>query len=270
MNSPIESEMRKADADELTDDATPVPAPPTKLSVGQILRELGPLGPLVVAASFVPFLGFLTLTAVCTSTDVPVWLKSHPNLGVPLYIVFFWFAGICCLPTYAYSVLGGWAFGLWLGTAATTVAYLGACIIAFFLAKKLAGNRVEPLLAHYPKLAAVHRALRDASFGKTLFVIGLLRISPASPFAITNIVLGAGGVRFGAFVLGSMLGVLPRTFAVVYLASGLTSLDFDLEDGNKRLFFIIGAIATFLVIMILSKWAQRELDRQLSHGATRI
>jgi uncharacterized membrane protein YdjX (TVP38/TMEM64 family) len=262
MNSPIETEMRKADADELEEDPNPQ-APAEKLSFGQILRELGPLGPLVLAASIVPLFGFITLTAICTSTNLPAWLKAHPYDGVPLYIVFFWIAGICCLPTYAYSILGGWAFGLVLGTAATTIAYMGACIFAFLLARKLAGNRVEPLLAHYPKLAAVHRALRDASFAKTLFVIGLLRISPASPFAITNIVLGAGGVRFFAFVLGSMLGVLPRTFAVVYVASQLTSLNFDLEDKNKWLFFIIGAIATFAVIMILSRWAQRELDRQL-------
>lgn len=266
MNSPIETEMRKADADEL--DEAPVPAVhAAKPTFSQIMRDLGPLGPLVVAASFVPFIGFVTLTAVCTSTDIPMWLKAHPNLGVPLYIVFFWIVGICCLPTYAYSVLGGWAFGLVLGTVATTIAYMGACIIAFLLARKLAGDRVEPLLAHYPKLAAVHRALRDASFLKTLFVIGLLRISPASPFAITNIVLGGCGVRFLAFVLGSMLGVLPRTIAVVYVASRLTALTFTFDDRNKWIFTIAGIVATVLVIMLLSKWAQRELDRQLKRGA---
>lgn len=267
MNSPIETEMRKADADEIEDDPNAPAWAPEKPTFGQIMKELGPLGPLVIAAGFVPFIGFVTLTAVCTSTGLPAWLKAHPYEGVPLYIVFFWIAGICCMPTYAYSVLGGWAFGLWLGTAATAVAYMGACIFAFLIAKKVAGNRVEPLLARYPKLAAVHRALRDASFAKTLFVIGLLRISPASPFAMTNIVLGAGGVRFIAFILGSMLGVLPRTFAVVYVASQLTTLNFDMEDKNKWLFFIVGAAATFAVIVILSKWAQRELDRQIKAGA---
>jgi uncharacterized membrane protein YdjX (TVP38/TMEM64 family) len=266
MNSPIETEMRKADADELYDDPAVSAFVPKKPTAGQIMKDLGPLGPLVIAAGFVPLLGFITLTAVCTSTGLPAWLKAHPYEGVPLYILFFWIAGICCLPTYAYSVLGGWAFGLVLGTVATTIAYLGACIFAFVLARKLAGERVEPLLAHYPKLAAVHRAVRDASFGKTLFVIGLLRISPASPFAMTNIVLGAGGVRFFAFVLGSMIGVLPRTFAVVYVASRLTALSFEFDDANKWIFTVAGIIATVLVVLILSRWAQRELDRQIRSG----
>lgn len=267
MNSPIETEMRKADADEFEDDRNAPALPPEKPTVGQIMKDLGPLGPLVIAAGFVPFLGFLTLTAVCTSTGLPAWLKAHPYEGVPLYIAFFWVAGICCLPTYAYSVLGGWAFGLVLGTIATTIAYMGACMISFMLARRLAGDRVEPLLAHYPKLAAVHRAIRDASFGKTLFVVGLLRISPASPFAMTNIVLGAGGVRFIAFVLGSMLGVLPRTFAVVYVASRLSTLDFKFDDKSGWIFTVTGIVATVLVVVILSKWAQRELDRQIKAGA---
>ncbi len=262
MNSPIESEMRSADADELEDVPTG-PVPPTRLTIREIVRDLGPLGPLVVAASTVPFAGLIALTTVCASTSLPDWLRANPELGAVLYIVFFWIAGICCLPTYAYSVLGGWAFGLTRGTIATTIAYMGASIVAFLLARKLAGHRVEPLLAHYPKLAAVHRALRDASFPKTLFVIGLLRISPASPFAITNIVLGAGGVRFVAFVIGSALGVLPRTVAVVYVASRLTSLTFSFDDKNKWFFTAAGIIATVLVIMVLSKWAQKELDRQL-------
>lgn len=257
---------------EILDYASPAQKVPPKSrpTIRQILRDLGPLGPLVVMASIVPFFGFLALTALCTSTDIPAWLKSHPNLGVPAYIVFFWVVGICCLPTYAYSVLGGWAFGLTLGVAATTIAYMGACINAFLIARKLAGNRVEPLLAHYPKLAAVHRALRDASFVKTLFIIGLLRISPASPFAITNIVLGAGGVRFVAFVLGSALGVLPRTIAVVYVASRLTSLSFSIEDTNKWIFAIAGFVATVIVIMVLSKWAQKELDRQLKSAPATV
>lgn len=229
-------------------------------------RALGPLGPLLLASTVLPPLGFAALTAVCASTELPQWMHAHPYYSAPLYVIFFWFAGICTLPTYAYSVLGGWAFGLWMGTAATAVAYLGACVIAFFLAKQLAGDRVEPVLAHYPKLAAVHRALRDASFAKTLFVIGLLRISPASPFAITNIVLGAGGVRFVPFVLGSMFGVLPRTFAVVYVASQLTSLNFEMEDKNKWIFFAAGVFATFAVVFVLSRLAQHELDRQLKNA----
>lgn len=268
MNSPIETEMRKADADELEDGPVAPVAEVAKPSLGQIMKDLGPLGPLVLMASVVPLFGFLSLTAICTSTSLPAWLKAHPYEGVPLYIVFFWIAGICCLPTYAYSILGGWAFGLWKGTAATTVAYMGACLIAFLIARKLAGNRVEPVLAHYPKLAAVHRALREASFAKSLFVIGLLRISPASPFAITNIVLGAANVRPLAFVLGSMLGVLPRTFAVVYVASRLSTLDFKFDDKSGWIFTVAGMIATVLVVMILSKWAQRELDRHIkSQGA---
>ncbi|MCW2957040.1 MAG: associated Golgi protein [Thermoleophilia bacterium] len=228
-------------------------------TIRDTLRRLGPAAPLAIAVTVLPPIGSLILIAVATTTQLAPWMRANPSVAMPLYIVAFWALGICCLPTYAYSVLGAYAFGFWGGTFTALAAYVGACAFAFAIARALARDRVVPLVERYPKLAAVRHVLADASFARSLFVIALLRISPASPFAITNVVLGASGVRWPAFAFGTFIGVVPRTVAVVWITSRAGSLSFDAGEGWWL--FAIGAIATVVAVAVIARLARNELDR---------
>lgn len=248
----------------------PAPSPLTPLpegegdrnalpSIGDTLRRLGPAAPLAIAVTVLPPIGSIVLIAVATTTNLGHWMRANPSMSMPLYVVAFWVLGICCLPTYAYSVLGAYAFGFWGGTAAAMLAYVGACAIAFAIARAIARDRVVPLVERYPKLAAVRHVLAEASFGRSLFVIALLRISPASPFAISNVILGASGVRWPAFALGTFIGVVPRTVAVVWIASRASSLSF--EAGEGWWLFAVGVIATVIAVGVIGRLAHNELER---------
>jgi uncharacterized membrane protein YdjX (TVP38/TMEM64 family) len=120
---------------------------------------------------------------------------------------------------------------------------------------------VLPLIEERPLQAAVRRAVVDASLVRGTLLIALLRISPASPFAITNAVLAAGGVGWFQYVVGSAMGVLPRTIVVVYFASTMQTLSFDARDGWWML--TLGIVATVIVVGIIGRLARKELDRQL-------
>ena len=86
--------------------------------------------------------------------------------------------------------------GFWPALVGTTLAYTGASAGAFAIARWIGRERVTPLVEEHPYLSAVRHAVVDASLVRATLIIGLLRISPASPFAITNVVLGAGGIRW--------------------------------------------------------------------------
>ena len=228
------------------------------------IRRLGPAAPLAIAVTILPPIGLSILITIASTTPLAATMQAHPYTAFPIYVVAFWVLGLCTLPTYAYSVLGGYVFGFWGGLIATCLAYAGAMCGAFAISRRIARDRVLPLIEERPTLAAVRRAVVDAGIVRGTLLIALLRISPASPFAITNAVLGAGGVGWTQYVIGSALGVLPRTAVVVYFAARLETLDFTSRDGWWMV--TLGILATVIVILIIGRLAKRELDRQLKIG----
>ena len=224
-------------------------------------KRLGPAAPMAIAVAVLPPIGTSVLITIVSTTHFAATMRAHPYTALPIYTVAFWLLGICFLPTYVYSILGGWAFGFWPGFVAASLAYAGAMTISFILARRFAAKRVLPLIEEHPLLNAVRHAVVDASPIRASLLIALLRISPASPFAITNAVFGAAGVKWGPYLAGSALGVLPRTLVVVYVASKLETLSFNTSEGWWML--CVGIIATVIAVGVIGTLARRELDRQL-------
>jgi uncharacterized membrane protein YdjX (TVP38/TMEM64 family) len=110
--------------------------------------------------------------------------------------------------TVAAGVLFGSISGLLLTVTGTALAAAGA----FWLARLL-GGRIAERYARRPLVAWV-RARLDRS---GLLAMVSLRLIPAVPFSVLNYASGVSGVRFPPFVLGTVLGVLPGTVAVVVL-----------------------------------------------------
>jgi uncharacterized membrane protein YdjX (TVP38/TMEM64 family) len=94
---------------------------------------------------------------------------------------------------------------------------IGATII-FLVARSACGEslirRAGPLAC---KLAAGFRA--DA-FSYLLF----LRLVPAFPFFLVNLAPALVGVKLSTFVLATLIGVIPATFAFAFFGSGLDSV----------------------------------------------
>ncbi len=125
--------------------------------------RLGRLGPAAAATAFLPPIGCLILLG--TMNQSAPWLQSHGALGVLLFVVAFSvFGGLALLPTYAPSVLGGWAFGMAVGLAATLAGFVGAAAIGFAIARRLSGDRLVQVLDEYPRGQALHRALLSGSW----------------------------------------------------------------------------------------------------------
>jgi uncharacterized membrane protein YdjX (TVP38/TMEM64 family) len=110
------------------------------------------------------------------------------------------------------TVTGGFLFGVPLGAAASAVgATLGATVI-FLLARGAIG---EPLLRRLgPKAARLACGFRAQAFSYLLF----LRLIPAFPFFLVNLVPALAGVRLLPFVAATAIGVVPA--AVVYALAG--------------------------------------------------
>lgn len=120
------------------------------------------------------------------------------------------------LPASVMTITGGLAFGPWWGTwAALTGATVRACS-EFLVARLLGRQAVERLLRG--KLAAWDAKLAANGFTAVL----LIRLVPNLPFDMQNYGLGFSRVRFSAYASATMLGMIPGSFAYVYLGYSLT------------------------------------------------
>ncbi len=241
----------------------PAANPPTQPPSGSGLwQRLGVVGPMAVAAMIFPALGgFLLLGSL---SIVGNWMRENLVLGLVIYILgFVIMAGLALLPTYAQALLAGWAFGITLGLPAALLGFTGASILAMLIARATASDRLAQVIESQPKWQAVYQALLGRSWWRTLLLVTLMRLPPNSPFALTNLVLSSARVPTGVYVLGTLIGMTPRTALAVTLGAGLTQLDFN--QPLPTLWLVVGFAVSLTVVLILGSIAQRAL-RSITAG----
>lgn len=217
------------------------------------VRRLGPVGVLALIAATLPAIGGFAV--VGTMGKTAPWLEAHTPESFAVYIaVVAVMAGLALLPTYAQSIVAGAAFGVVRGTGAALAAIVGGAVIGFAIARRASGDRVTQLIAEQPKWNAVYKALLGGGFGRTLGIVTLLRVPPNSPFAITNLVLASTGVSWPIYLIGTLVGIAPRTAAAVFVGAGI------MGEGSLAL-RIIGIAVTVVVVVLIGVIAQRAVAR---------
>jgi uncharacterized membrane protein YdjX (TVP38/TMEM64 family) len=147
------------------------------------------------------------------------FVTQHRLLAVLAYIALYIVAIALSVPGGVFlTVAGGFLFGLAVGaTAAVIGATIGATII-FLIARSALG---EPLLRRAgPRLAQLAQGFRDDAFSYLLF----LRLVPAFPFFLVNLVPAFAGVRLLPFVAATALGVIPGALVFAFAGIGLDSV----------------------------------------------
>jgi uncharacterized membrane protein YdjX (TVP38/TMEM64 family) len=142
----------------------------------------------------------------------------------------------------------GWVFGFATGTGVSVAGYVGGALIGWSFSRLVAGDSVRTLIDRQPRWAVVRTALVDARPARTALLVALLRFPPNSPFAFTNLVLAATGVRFVPMIVGSIAGMLPRTAVACWVgAQGAATGAKDLAELMKQQ----GATAVMVGIALL-------------------
>ena len=120
------------------------------------------------------------------------------------------------LPASLMTAVGGAAFGKgWGFLAALSGATSRACT-QFLVARLLGRDAVSRLLKG--QVAQLDQRIGERGFKAVL----LIRLIPNLPFDVQNYGLGFSKVRFGPYVLATFLGIIPGSFAFVYLGYSLT------------------------------------------------
>jgi uncharacterized membrane protein YdjX (TVP38/TMEM64 family) len=239
----------------------PVPAPPPPAGFRHWFKRFGTAAILAAGGVALPSAGALllgTLTVTGTMKEMALWLRQHGALGAAVSVLAYWpLGGLAFVPSWAFSGLAGWTFGAWPGSCLALVGLTGASILGYLLARLVARDQLMQELRRHPKWDAVAQAMLGRGFWRTTGIITLIRIPSSSPFALTNFMLACVNAPLGPYLLGTAVGLLPRSAAVAIVFAGASEFRFEEPGGYFGL--VITAIMAIVIIAILGRIAQSAL-----------
>ena len=188
-----------------------------------LIKRLWPLLLLLGAAGLILAMGwhrYLTLEHLAANREsLRALIEGHMVMALAVFVALYAATIALSLPGGAVlTIAGGFLFG-WLvgGIAAILAATLGATVV-YLVAKS---TLREFLVARAgPRLRRFAEGFREDAFNYLLF----LRLVPIFPFWLVNLAPGLLGVPFTTYVVTTLLGIIPGTFAFALAGNGLDSV----------------------------------------------
>ena len=188
--------------------------------------------------------GYVLESGLLSELLSEAWIDEQVRgKGVPGEILFVVVGGALtalAVPRHIVSFLGGYAFGLCLGTGLALLATEIGCVLDFFYARFVG----RPLLARRfgARVRRIDEFLSANPFAMTL----LIRLLPVGNNCATSLCAGVASVPARPFLLGSFVGYLPQTLVFALAGSGI-EVGGRLRIALAILFFVVsGAIGIWL------------------------
>jgi uncharacterized membrane protein YdjX (TVP38/TMEM64 family) len=186
-------------------------------------KRLWPLLLLLAATGFAFAMGWhrlLSLQRLVESRDaLRASIEGRTVLAILAFMAVYAATVALSLPGAAVlTVTGGFLFGWFWGGVASMVAATVGAVIVFLIARSALG---EPLAARAgPWLSKLRQGFQEDGFSYLLF----LRLVPIFPFWLVNLAPALLGVGLGTYVLATVFGIIPGSFAYSIAGKGLDSV----------------------------------------------
>ncbi|MEM7598282.1 MAG: TVP38/TMEM64 family protein [Pseudomonadota bacterium] len=208
---------------------------------------------LVAVIGFFTLKDYLSFETLRDNREALLAFRDNNFLGlaaafIAIYVIIVAFS----LPGAAVaSVTGGFLFGLALGTTFNVLAAsIGASMI--FLAARYGLGRT--LAAKMDASEGSLKKLKDGLRENEISVLFLLRLVPAVPFFVANLLPALVGVKFRNFAVTTVLGIIPGALVFTWIGVGLGEVFDRGESPNLSILWepqVIGPILGLCVLAAL-------------------
>jgi len=185
------------------------------------------------------------------------WVTGLGPLGYLLYALVY---AVCCVLFVPASVLtlgAGAIYGVARGAGVVLVGATLGATLSFLLARTVLRAKVEGMTAGNARFRALDRAIGKEG-AKIVF---LVRLAPVFPFTYINYAFGLTGVRTAPYVVASFFGMIPGTFAYVYLGSAAANAATGEMDSTRKVIQIAGAVVALIVTIFVARVATRAIKQ---------
>ncbi|MDA3790993.1 MAG: VTT domain-containing protein [Desulfobacula sp.] len=149
-----------------------------------------------------------------------VYYQNNTLLTIAVYMLIYSVVTALSLPGAAVMTLvGGGLFGLLVGTVVVSFASTIGATLAFIVSRLLLRDWVQT------KFGDKLQAINDGIEADGAFYLFTLRLVPAFPFFIINLVMGLTPIKTIQFYLASQIGMLAGTIVYVNAGTQLSKID---------------------------------------------
>ncbi len=148
-------------------------------------------------------------------------------------------------------LVGGIAFGPWLGTLLSLIAATVASAVSFLLARWLGRALLLKYVGHTTTFQAIERGIARSGID---FLI-LTRLIPLFPYNIQNYAYGLTAIPFWPYTLVSALTTLPGIFIYTLMASELATHGLTLAFILK---LSLAGLALFALVQAAKRYARHK------------
>lgn len=143
-------------------------------------------------------------------------LKSYGKYAVILFLLIFSLKPFAIvIPSAMLSMAGGILFGPTEGFLLNMTGFFISGTLAFYLARFLGKDFVDNILKG--KVLNLNNSMEKNGF-KILF---LLRLPPVLPYDPLSYTCGLSKIKYPAFILASLLGVIPETICYSFMGQNI-------------------------------------------------
>lgn len=187
------------------------------------LKRLWPLLLILGAGGFVFAMGwhrYLSLEHLASNREtLRAFIEGNLPLALAVFVALYAVTVALSLPGGAVlTIAGGFLFGWFVGGVVSVVAATIGATAVFVIAKSALSDVLKARAG--PWLSRFREGFHRDAFSYLLF----LRLVPIFPFWLVNLAPALLGVSFATYVVTTILGIIPGTFAFSLAGNGLDSV----------------------------------------------
>jgi len=194
------------------------------------------------------------------------WVQGAGAVGWLVFATLYLLGTLMMLPASLLQGSAGFLLGPFGGFLAAWAGSVGCGAVSFLLARTVLRDVVARRVGKHPQFEAIDAAVGEGG----VYLAGLLRLSPISPFNIFNYALGLTPMPFRDFVLGTAIGCLPAVILYSYIGSTVHSLT-ALVQGQTSAHpgpQLVVLVTTVVASILVARFAQQALRKALRQTST--
>ena len=159
------------------------------------------------------------------------YYSTNPILVLAVaFIIYVLMAGLSIPGATVLSLIYAWFFGFWPALILISFASTAGATLAFLSSRYLLRDWIQVRFGDRLK------TINEAFDREGIFYLFLMRLIPAFPFFVVNLVMGLTKIKATSFWWVSQLGMLAGTAVFVYAGSRIPDLQTLKEEGVKAVF----------------------------------
>ncbi|REJ05230.1 TVP38/TMEM64 family protein [Halobacillus trueperi] len=170
-----------------------------------------------------------------SADNIRSYILSFGAIGPLIFMGLYAIGPIVVFPTSVLSLAAAFAYGIWPGMLYIVIGATGAGVTGYIMGRFF-GDSV--LKFHQSKWAG---NIYERMQGQGFLYVFILRLIPLVGFDILSYLAGMTRVKFLSFVLATVIGMLPGTFAYSLVGTSLAS-------GDRTLILIAFSVFTLLLV----------------------